>query len=332
MALYLHADESIIYPEESGQRYLDEFGVEWVAKVGDVMVPHWALMPGQQYEYIAKNKSDWHIDTQKELLELIPGSSEEVRFVTDDTIRIADIYSPEKKLVVEVQKSPMDAKEMKARVDFHKAESRNVIWIFHKDRLGRLCDDSIYLPQYEGPPSWREYGWVKSAKGVREGRYSEEERKAFWRELYRDYHEYDVEVSSGRAYVRETRPPINYKFKTRNPNQPFNTNQNPPLLELAEPSFLDTIQGRVILIRAVRFPAFVHEDLQNVIVELYPHVFVKVVAVWDLNENDPEQESRFNYIRDVYEMPRVRNFRRILGIKVYSSLEEALKTCSYYNC
>ena len=332
MALYLHADESVIYPEESGQRYLDEFGVEWVAKIGDIMVPHWALMPGQRYKYIAKNKSDWHIDTQKELLELIPDSSEEVRFVVDDTIRIADIYSPEKKLVVEVQKSPIDAKEMKSRVDFHKAENRNVIWVFHKGRLGRLCDRSIYLPQYEGLPYWREYCWVKSTKGVREGRYSEEERKAFWRELYRDYNESKIKVEAGRVYVRENRPRINYNFERRYYYSYDIYNQNPALLELADPSFLNVIQERVILIRAVRFPAFVHEDLQNVIVELYPHIFVKVVAVWDLDKNDPEQESRINFIRDVYQMPRVKNFRRILGIKVYSSLEEALKTCSYYKC
>lgn len=320
MALYLHADESVIYPEVSGQRYLDEFGVEWVAKVGDIMIPHWALMPGQQYEYIAKNKSDWHIDTQKELLDLIPRSTQEVRFVIGDTIRIADIYAPERKLVVEVQKSAINAKEMKARVDFHKKEGRNVIWIFHKDRLGRVCD-RIYLPKYEGLPSWRFYGWVKSAKGVREGRYSEEDRKAFWRDLYKEYHESDIQVNEGRVYVRESSSRIMYNFH----------GERPSLLHLGAPSFLDTIQERVILIRAVRFPAFVHEDLQNVIIELYPHIFVKVVAVWDLNENDPEHKAKFNYIREVYKMPEVKNFRRILGLKVYASLEEALKTCSYYD-
>lgn len=322
MALYLHREDSIIYPEVSGQRYLDEWGLEWVGKVGEIMVPHWALKPGQKYEYLPKNKSAWHIDTQKELLELIPDSSEEVRFLVDKTLRIADIYSPEKKLVVEVQKSAIKAKEMKARVDFHKSENRNVIWIFHKDRLGHLCSESIYLPKYEGPPSFAKYGWVKSSKGVREGRYSEEERKNFWRELYAEFEKEDIEVREGRVYIR-TQPKIDYNF-----SGPFG--RYPPLEQLAEPHVQDAIKDRVILVRAVRFPNFVHEDLQNVIVELYPHIFVKVKGVWDLNINNPEHESRFKYIEQIYGMDRVKTFRRVLGLKVYGSLADALKSCSYY--
>ena len=335
MALYLHADDSIIYPEVSGQRFVDEIGVEWVAKIGDVMVPHWALMPGQRYEYLPKNKSNWHKYTQKDLLEIIPDSNEEVRFDIDGVIRIADIYSKEKNLVIEVQKSPMDAKEMKARVDFHKLENRNVIWIFHKDRLGRICQDDIYLPKYDGPRRWRWHSWIKCRKGVEEGRYSDEDRIQYWRNLYKIYGEDNMERRGAEMYVREEKQPITYNFVgNKYYSKYYNDLLNPPLLELGDPSFLNAIKDNVILVRAVRYPSFIHEDLKNVIVELYPHIFVKVVAVWDLNENNPERESQINWIREIYEMPisKIKNFKRIVGLKVYRSLEEALKTCSYYTC
>lgn len=76
-----------------------------------------------------------HIAIQEKLHRELPGSSMEHRFPTIN--RIADVYWPKQRLVLEVQYSPISITEARQRIDDYEKIGLKIIWILHVKRFNK---------------------------------------------------------------------------------------------------------------------------------------------------------------------------------------------------
>ena len=107
-------------------------GAAVVAKVGSVVVPHWAHMATADCDSSRDPETPWHRAIKDALA--APECQEVVFFNTDENgrrtvARRADVCCGY--VVVEVQRSPISIEEVDARSLFYTSRSMIVVWIFH---------------------------------------------------------------------------------------------------------------------------------------------------------------------------------------------------------
>ncbi|MDN3504535.1 MAG: competence protein CoiA family protein [Rhabdochlamydiaceae bacterium] len=100
-------------------------------KKGVYYKPHFYHVNGQS---CSKNGAE-HIAVQARIKKLIPSAQLEKAF--NQVQRIADVCYEEKKIIFEVQCSPITAEELLARNRDYEAMDYTVIWIFHTKRYNR---------------------------------------------------------------------------------------------------------------------------------------------------------------------------------------------------
>lgn len=104
-------------------------------------------------EEAPKNKSRTHLALQRYLLDLLPRGKVEMEKKFPDIGRIADIVWEEKKLLFEIQCSPMSREEMLNRTKVYKRAGYQTVWILHersynKFRLSALEGAVKEIPHY----------------------------------------------------------------------------------------------------------------------------------------------------------------------------------------
>ncbi|MBS0635660.1 MAG: hypothetical protein JSR37_09380 [Verrucomicrobia bacterium] len=117
-------------------------------------------------------KTEAHIAIQRLIGEQIGAhkTQEELRF--DSIGRIADVAWPEKKLIFEVQCSPISAEEVEARNRDYASIGWNVIWVLHDKRFNkrRLSDAETFLLSHPH--------YFSDAKSIYDQLKSERERRS----------------------------------------------------------------------------------------------------------------------------------------------------------
>jgi len=119
-------------PWERYQEEIDDWGIKYKAKMGSVVAPHWARMSG---DYLIEEKdpiSKWHRDWQNTLEEVCNMGLEVTKKDTDNPklLRRADALCEDRKVVVEVQYSPMSETDIYTRTGFWRELGYQVIWLF----------------------------------------------------------------------------------------------------------------------------------------------------------------------------------------------------------
>jgi len=97
-------------------------GAETIAKCGEKVRWHWAHRTKQSCDPWWENETQWHRDWKAHF----PESYREVSFrceKTDEKHR-ADVVT-DKKLVLEIQNSPISLAELRSREEFYK----NLVWV-----------------------------------------------------------------------------------------------------------------------------------------------------------------------------------------------------------
>lgn len=114
---------------KSQDYYCLECGGTLRARSGETRKPHFYHLspPLQCYQ---NGKSLSHLNVQLFLQELLPNAKLEVRFPRVG--RIADVVWEEKKLIFEVQCSPISSQEVVSRMQDYAHEGFKVIWILHE--------------------------------------------------------------------------------------------------------------------------------------------------------------------------------------------------------
>lgn len=151
MSLRALRDGQLVAPTQTGQRATcDDCGHDMGARVGRTVIPYWAHLPGQDRDCAATDRdylSPWHLAWQS----YAPPEWREVRWGP----RRADVLLPDG-TCLEVQHSPMPAREIRDRTDFWLAETGGITWIFDatESRLEQREDKNgnpyIYWPNGRG--------------------------------------------------------------------------------------------------------------------------------------------------------------------------------------
>jgi hypothetical protein len=110
----------------------DDHGIPWIAKVGAIVIDHWSLLPGWT-EPGYEPMSEWHIEMQKKFAD-IGFQLEITRKSGEKEVKRADCYCEVRKLIVEIQKSPISETEAIERTKFWSSLGYDVMWIFHEER------------------------------------------------------------------------------------------------------------------------------------------------------------------------------------------------------
>lgn len=123
-------------------------GADVVAKVGAVVVPHWAHMATADCDSSRDPETPWHRAIKDALA--APECQEVVFFNTDENgrrtvARRADVCCDD--VVVEVQRSPISIDEVVARSDFYRSRGFEVVWIFHKSLMGGARGSKLLFHQ-----------------------------------------------------------------------------------------------------------------------------------------------------------------------------------------
>lgn len=143
MKFAVDTDGKRIQATVSGAR-ANEPGTNWpvVAKVGEVMMPHWARLPGGTPDPWSEPETEWH-RTWKE--RLVPDDWQEYTFPGGqhraDAIGAGGV-------VVEFQHSSIDPLTIRARETYYLAHAKGLVWVF--DAQGWALDKETLLKAKDG--------------------------------------------------------------------------------------------------------------------------------------------------------------------------------------
>jgi len=132
MSFIIYKDGKEHFPLKRFEKITDDYGIKWQAKMGEQKEPHFALVPGQDiYKEDSEPITEWHLSWQELFKQ--KGFSLEVVRVRNKQYRRADILCEKRKVVVEIQHSPISGEDIKARTNFWREEGYQVVWIFSKE-------------------------------------------------------------------------------------------------------------------------------------------------------------------------------------------------------
>lgn len=137
MALLIYNEGNELYPTKKQQYARDDFGIEYLSVMGQLMIPHWRVKNnnGKNLEN-KEGMTAWHMQWQEEFQ--IKGFQLEFgRKDHNDIIRRADCIREDIKRVIEIQHSKMSYNDMVERTDAWLKMGYSIIWVF---------DGDIWLP------------------------------------------------------------------------------------------------------------------------------------------------------------------------------------------